>query len=253
MLDEDLGARPGRPAATSRADLERVARALFAERGFEATTVDDIAAAAGIGRRTFFRYFASKNDVVWGDFDAGLADLRRRLAASDPGQPLLTALRRAVLAFNALEPEGTAWHRERMTLILRVPALQAHSTLRYAAWRSVVAEHAAVRLGLPVDDLLPQLVGHVCLGAALTAYEQWLREPDADLTLLLDAALRSLDGRLGRRLSLPRARARTGRPAGPGAASGLSAIPARCASPRPPRVARRWSATGPWRWRTSSR
>lgn len=194
MLDEDVGARAGRPAATSREDLERVARALFAERGFEATTVDDIAAAAGIGRRTFFRYFASKNDVVWGDFDTGLADLRAGLAGSDPGLGLLEALRRAVLAFNALEPDGEAWHRERMALILEVPALQAHSTLRYAAWRAVVAEYAAARLGRPVDDLLPQLVGHVSLGAALTAYEQWLRDPGADLAALLDAALRALDG-----------------------------------------------------------
>src|SRR5947209_19100920 len=99
--------RPGRPGATTRTELELVARQLFADRGFDATTVDDIAAAAGIGRRTFFRYFASKNDVVWGDFDRGLADLRARLQTSDPEQPLREALHEAVLAFNALEPEGT--------------------------------------------------------------------------------------------------------------------------------------------------
>ena len=159
MLAEDLASRPGRPSATTRSELERCARELFAERGFEATTVEDIAAAAGIGRRTFFRYFASKTAVVWGDFDRGLADLRSRLAAADPAQPLLDALRSAVLAFNALEEGGTDWHRDRMALILRVPALQAHSTLRYAAWRSVVAEFAATRLGGRPDALLPQLVG----------------------------------------------------------------------------------------------
>ena len=71
-----------------------------------------------------------------------------------------------------------------MALILRVPALQAHSTLRYAAWRAVVAEFAAGRLGGRPGDLLPQLVAHLCLGAALTAYEQWLRTP-ADLSALL--------------------------------------------------------------------
>jgi mycofactocin system transcriptional regulator len=189
--------RPGRPGATSRAELELVARELFAERGFDATTVDDIAAAAGIGRRTFFRYFASKNDVVWGDFEQGLTDLRARLRRTDPAQPLRTALHEAVLAFNALEPEGVAWHRDRMALILRVPALQAHSTLRYAAWRAVVAEFAALRLGARPDDLLPRLVGHLCLGAALTAYEQWLAEPGADLAVLLDAALGALDGSWG--------------------------------------------------------
>ncbi len=194
MLHDDLTARPGRPAATSREELEHVARELFAARGFEATTVDDIASAAGIGRRTFFRYFASKNDVLWGDFDDGLRALRDRLAATDPGQPLLDALREAVLAFNALPPGGVDWHRDRMTLILTVPALQAHSTLRYAAWRSVIAEFAAGRLGRDPGELLPQLVGHLYLGAALTAYEQWLSDPQADLSALLDAALRALDG-----------------------------------------------------------
>ena len=188
----ELPARPGRPPATSREELELVARELFAERGFEATTVDDIAAAAGIGRRTFFRYFASKNDVVWGDFDRGLDELRARLHATRG--PLLDVLREAVLAFNRLGDEGVAWHRARMTLILEVPALQAHSTLRYAAWRAVVAEYVAGRLGRAVDDLLPQLVAHLCLGAALTAYEQWLRDPGAHLEQLLDAALRALDG-----------------------------------------------------------
>lgn len=186
--------RGGRPAVTTREELELVSRELFAERGFETTTVEDIAAAAGIGRRTFFRYFASKNDVVWGDFDRGLAELRRRLREADPATPLLDALRQAVLAFNALDPSGVAWHRDRMALILRVPALQAHSTLRYAAWRSVVAEFAAVRLRCAASELLPQLVGHLCLGAALTAYEQWLQDPDAELSALLDTALRGLDG-----------------------------------------------------------
>jgi len=61
----------------------------------------------------------------------------------------------------------------------------------------VVAEFAGARLGLPPGDLLPQLVGHVCLGATLTAYEQWLQDQDADLAALLDQALRALDGAWG--------------------------------------------------------
>jgi len=186
--------RPGRPAVTSRAELEQVALELFVERGFDATTVEDIAAAAGIGRRTFFRYFASKNDVVWGDFEQGLVQLELRLAASPPAQPLLDTLRRAVLAFNRFDADEVPWHRDRMLLILRVPALQAHSTLRYAAWRSVIAKYVGQRLGADPDALLPQLVAHSCLGAALTAYEQWLLPPAGDLPALLDEALRGLSG-----------------------------------------------------------
>lgn len=186
--------RSGRPAVTTRAELEQVALELFAQRGFEATTVDDIATAAGIGRRTFFRYYASKNDVVWGEFEEGLSALRTRLSGTDPQRPLLEALCEAVLAFNRLDPDHARWHRDRMALVLTVPALQAHSTLRYAAWRAVVAEFAADRLGQAPSALLPQLVAHLCLGAALTAYEQWLSAPDADLQELLAAALQALDG-----------------------------------------------------------
>ena len=62
----------GRPAVTTRAELEQISLAIFSEQGFDVTSVDEIAAAAGIGRRTFFRYFKSKNDAVWGDFDVQL-------------------------------------------------------------------------------------------------------------------------------------------------------------------------------------
>lgn len=194
MEEPALTPRLGRPAVTSRTDLEALALELFAVRGFEATTVDDIAAAAGIGRRTFFRYHRSKNDAVWGDFEQGLANLRAFLDGVDPAQPLLDALREAVLAFNRFDEAEVPRHRKRMALILGVPALQAHSTLRYAAWRQVIAEFAARRLGMQEDALLPQLVAHSCLAAAMTAYEQWLADPAADLATLLDQALRALDG-----------------------------------------------------------
>lgn len=194
-MDLREAARGGRRPVTSRVQLERIGLELFRSRGFDATTVDDVAEAAGIGRRTFFRYFASKNDVVWGDFEAGLDDLRERLGRTPDDVPLLEGLRRAVLAFNRLDPDEEPWHRARMALILEVPALQAHSTLRYAAWRAVVAEHAARRLARDPESLLPQLVAHACLGAAITAYEQWLGTPEADLQVLLDEALQALDGR----------------------------------------------------------
>src|SRR4051795_13634166 len=96
--------KQGRPAVTTREELELVALQLFAERGFDHTTVDDVADAAGIGRRTFFRYFASKNDVVWGDWDVALAFFRTELEAIPGDVPLLDGLREAVKAFNLLPP-----------------------------------------------------------------------------------------------------------------------------------------------------
>jgi mycofactocin system transcriptional regulator len=173
---------------TSREELEHLALDLFAERGFEATTVDDLAEAAGIGRRTFFRYFPSKNDILWGDFDAALDGLRQRLAALPADTPLWEGIREAVLAFNALPPEAEPQHRVRMGLVLHTPALQAHSTLRYAGWRAVIAEHVAARTGAAPDDFGPQVLAHQALATAVAAYEQWLARPGTDLAKLLDQA-----------------------------------------------------------------
>ena len=183
---------PGRKHVTSQVELEHIAFGLFAVKGFEQTTIDDIAAAAGIGRRTFFRYFPSKNDIPWGMFDLELERMRVRLAASPAGMPLMDALRVALVDFNRVDPSQIPWHRRRMQLILRVPALVAHSTLRFAAWRQVVAEFVAERTGRRPEDLAPQAIAHALLGVAVAAYEQWLDDETADLGVLLDRAVLDL-------------------------------------------------------------
>jgi TetR/AcrR family transcriptional regulator, regulator of mycofactocin system len=186
------GGRAGRRRVTSRDELEQAAFDLFGRQGFDRTTVDDIAAAAGIARRTFFRYFPSKNDVPWGNFDAELDRMRTRLKASSAHVKLMDAIRVAVVDFNRIAPEQVPFHRRRMELILRTPALQAHSTLRYAAWREVIAEFAGERLGQPPDALAPRTIAYVALGVAVAAYEQWLESDDAELSELLDRAMREL-------------------------------------------------------------
>ena len=184
--------RAGRRRVTSRAELEHAAFDLFGRQGFDRTTVDDIAAAAGIGRRTFFRYFPSKNDVPWGDFEAELERMRARLAACQRQTPLMDAIRVAIVDFNRIEPEQVPWHRRRMELILRTPTLQAHSTLRYAAWRQVIAEFVGDRTGQSPDALAPRTIAYAALGVAVAGYEQWLEADDADLSDLLDGAMREL-------------------------------------------------------------
>ncbi|MBO0820336.1 MAG: mycofactocin system transcriptional regulator [Nocardiopsaceae bacterium] len=186
------GRHPGRRRVTSREELERTAFALFAARGFDQTTVDDIAAAAGIGRRTFFRYFPSKNDVPWGAFDRELDRMRSRLKDVAPEVPLMDAVRLALIDFNRVPVEQIPLHRRRMWLILRVPTLFAHSTLRFTAWRQVVAEFVAERTGRRPDELAPQAIAHATLGVALAAYEHWLDDETADLGAALDDAMRQL-------------------------------------------------------------
>jgi TetR/AcrR family transcriptional regulator, regulator of mycofactocin system len=185
--------RVGRRPVTTRDEIEHIALELFSARGFDSTTVDDVAQAAGIGRRTFFRYYASKNDVPWGAFDEMLDRMRARFAALPPGVPVMAGIRETVLDFNDIPVDEQPWHRQRLRLILETPALQAHSALRYAEWRRVVADYAGARLGQEPTALLPRTLGHVCLGAALSAYEQWLAAEDTELRDLLDEVLAELE------------------------------------------------------------
>jgi TetR/AcrR family transcriptional regulator, regulator of mycofactocin system len=182
----------GRPEVTSHAAIEQAAFRLFGDSGFDATTLDAIAAEVGVGRRTLFRYYASKNDIPWGQFDRTLDGFREILNAMPADLPLHEAVHRGVLAFNDFPEDAEPPHRDRMRLILETPALLAHSVLRYAEWRAVIAEYVAARLDLEPDDLLPRTVGHVSLALALSAYEQWLETPDAFLPELLDSAMAML-------------------------------------------------------------
>src|SRR5207245_9584963 len=79
------------------ADREEAALSLFNERGFDAVTIDDIASAADVSRRTFFRYFASKEDVILSDHPRRLDELQAALDRRPAEEPALTALRNAVL------------------------------------------------------------------------------------------------------------------------------------------------------------
>jgi mycofactocin system transcriptional regulator len=181
----------GRPPTTTHAEIERVALGLFAARGFEVTTVDEIAAAAGVGRRTLFRYFDSKNDIAWGDFDWVMRRLREALEEG-AGLPLMEALRHGVVESNRYPPDQQPGLRTRMTMITGSAALQAHSALRYAEWRGVVAEWAAGRLGEAPDDLRPRVIGYAALGSAMASFERWVANEGEDLLELLDAAFVAL-------------------------------------------------------------
>jgi TetR/AcrR family transcriptional regulator, regulator of mycofactocin system len=163
------------------AQITRTALDLFARNGFDQTTVEDVAAALGINRRTLFRYFRSKNDMVWGDFEWVLERLRGYLDATAPDEPLMAALGRAVVASNHYEPADLPELRIRMTLITTVPALQAHAMLRYAAWRAVIADFVAARLGQRPDDLVPQTIAQAALGTSMAAFVRWVANPEEDL------------------------------------------------------------------------
>ncbi len=166
---------------TSTLAIEKAALEVFQQRGFDETRVEDIAAAAGISRRTFFRYFASKNDILFANFDNLLVELEEWLNAAGDEEPLFEVIAEATIRFNRVHSDGVAAHRERMNLILHTPALRANASLRHSEWGSVLARFAASRFDVPAHDVRAQLIGHVSLAAANTAYEEWLRDESSDL------------------------------------------------------------------------
>ncbi|MFF9622903.1 TetR family transcriptional regulator [Streptomyces griseosporeus] len=170
-------------------ELTRAALDLLARKGFDAVTVDDIVGAAGVSKRTFFRYFASKEDVVvqfLGEMGTGM---RAALAERPAEEPPSVALRQTVWsAVDACAGHGEQTLRV-VRLILGTPALLARFLERQAQWRDALAEELARRLDLGPASLYPQLAA----GAALTAFDTVLQrwsagEGDQDPAALTDEA-----------------------------------------------------------------
>ena len=193
--------RVGRRRSTTPHHITDVAIDMFTARGFADVSVDDVAQAAGISRRTLFRYYASKNAIPWGDFVNHLAHLRDLLDNVDADVRLGEALRTALLAFNTFDDSEMTRHRQRMRVILQTAELQAYSMTMYAGWREVIAGFVAHRLDCKTADLAPQTVAWTMLGVALSAYEHWLSDESVPLPVALgnafDVVGAGLDG-LGR-------------------------------------------------------
>jgi TetR/AcrR family transcriptional regulator, regulator of mycofactocin system len=173
---------------TSIEAVEKAALELLAVRGFDETSAEEIAAAAGISRRTFFRYFGTKNNIPFGNYAALLRELEDWLLTQPDDRPMFEVIVEAVVRFNRVHTDGPVAHRERMELIMHTPALRANAALVNAEWQAVLARYAAHRMGEPAEALGPQLVAHVSLGAASAAYEQWLRDESSDLVEVMQRA-----------------------------------------------------------------
>ena len=199
--DEDRP-RPGlreRRKALTAAELEAAAYRLFGERGFDNVTVDDIAVEADVSRRTFFRYFASKEDVLLADHFVQLARLREAMASRPDDEPIVTALRNSVLSLTSDFEERKEKVVIRARLMRDTPSLQARSLVHQQLWENAMQEMVADRLGVdPVKDLRPGVVAAAALAAMRVAFTIWLSAGcDGDVIALTTEALDLLDGGLG--------------------------------------------------------
>jgi mycofactocin system transcriptional regulator len=187
-----VGGRGGPPRATSRHELQEIAVRLFAEQGFEATTIEQITAEAGVSERTFFRYFTTKASVLWADFDTEVSAIRAALAVVPDGVPMMDAIRGAVVAANHYRADDVPEMRRRMSLIATEPALSFGAAEHYADWERAISEFAARRLGQPAESLYCLAIGRSVLAACRAAYDRWSARADNDLPWYLDAVLAAL-------------------------------------------------------------
>jgi AcrR family transcriptional regulator len=160
----------------TRDTIVEAAMRLFAEHGYDQTTVADIAAAADIAPRTFFGHFAAKEDVVFHDFDAVHEHFASRMAERAEGETTIDALR-AVIAeiFVTTDFEDPA-ERLRRRLVLETPPLQERERALMGRFEQTLAESVARDLGLPADSVRPRMVAAAAT-AALTALERFYEDP----------------------------------------------------------------------------
>jgi AcrR family transcriptional regulator len=136
-----------RKKARLRQTIIREALRLFAERGFAGTTIDDIAGAADVSRRTFFRYFDHKEDVVLGWLDEVGEVVAACLAARPRAEPPLDAVRASVLALVEGYRERAADALAGAKVIEATPAVRAREREKHAAWEDAIATELRKRLG----------------------------------------------------------------------------------------------------------
>ena len=202
-MAEAAGALPGeglreRKRQQTLARLEEVALRLFAERGFEAVTVDDITAAAEVSRRTFFRYFPTKEDLLFGEQRQSVDRLRRALADRPADEPVLTALRHALLSMADSYEDARERLLRRAKIMAETPSLQGRNLVHQQAGEQAVTELVADWLGVdPARDLRPAVVAAVTVGALRAATASWFAGGGrAHLPTLAAEALDLVDGGL---------------------------------------------------------
>ncbi|MCZ7530986.1 MAG: TetR family transcriptional regulator [Acidimicrobiia bacterium] len=166
--------RRERHKARTRRSLEEAALRLFARRGFDDTTIEDITDAADVSPRTFFRYFASKEDVLFADHAQQIQRFGNALSARSADEPVLASITEALLTLADDYEEKRERYLLRFRLLASFPGVAARGMELQAKIVDVVAGFVAERLGLdPSSDLRPVLVGQVTVGALAAATNIW--------------------------------------------------------------------------------
>jgi AcrR family transcriptional regulator len=183
--DDDLGRRERKKRETRQALVE-AALDLFTEHGVDGTTIEQITDRVDVSERTFYRYFAAKEDVLFADSFDRRERFAAALADSPEGEPLLEGLRGAAHELLATLVARPDHGRRRQRLIQSSDALQARSLRHTEEWAGLVSEYVARRLHQRAGDSLPRLLGWSVVAAVRTAWGRWVDDPSLDVGVEID-------------------------------------------------------------------
>lgn len=158
--------------------MERAAIVLMQRDGYENVTVDAIAAAAGIGRSTFFRYFGSKPEVIWYAFDDTIARLAATIRCAPADADPIDVVRAAVVASTRDAVYDSDVWLERFKLLDTVADLRAGSYEHWERWRRTIAEYVAEVVHDSSDSTVPMTIAGAFHGAFVAQLRGWLQVDD---------------------------------------------------------------------------
>jgi AcrR family transcriptional regulator len=192
MAGAPPGVRQQKKERTKSAIREHAIR-LFRRDGYQATTIDHIAEAAGVSSRTFFRYFSTKEAVV-----LDVIDYEPLLLAAFVAQPVgltpIRALRMATVdVLRGLTAPQMAGLRERTVMAFAVPEVRAAWLNTQADVLSSMAEMVAARVGRKPTDFAVRIFAAAVVGTMIAVQIQWVENPELDLAALADEALADLE------------------------------------------------------------
>ena len=188
VITYDLNMSRWEPDARGR--LERAAMELFLERGFEQTTVTEIASRAGLTQRTFFRHFADKREVLFGGSAALQELLLSALASAPESAAPIDAVAAALQAASAVLQERREYSRQRQAVIAANPELQERELIKLAALSAALADGLRQR---GVTDPAASLAAEMGIAVFRIAIERWQNDTgQRDLPQLMRESLDAL-------------------------------------------------------------
>jgi AcrR family transcriptional regulator len=178
-----------------RDQVRTAALELFVERGFDATTTEDIAGAVGISPRSFFRYFVTKEDVLIGGSIAFGDHVCDALAARPPAEPIWVSLRRSLDPVAAATVEDDERNLQIMRIVMSAASLRAHNYEKHLAWEQMMVPIITARIDGTEEAALQraETLAHVTMACLDVALSQWVRHDGSrQLSKLLDGSFAQL-------------------------------------------------------------